>query len=321
MIRASSHSDRLSTIRLEDLAGHVTWRGVADAIAEGHRRDQPELGDVLLEQDGCAWLTRAARIRGLGSLTKVASVYPDNPAKGLAAIHGAAILMDDETGKVCAIIDNDALTRVKTAADSLLGARLLARPEASRYLVVGAGTVAGDLVRAMGSEFDFESISIWNRTSERAERLCAELAGEGIEAAAVTDLEAAVRAADIVSAATMSRAPLVLGAWVRPGTHVDLVGAFTPEMRESDDALIACAQIFVDCRLTTETRTGDLAGPLARGVIGPQDIRGSLYPLCNGKAGREGADAITLFKNGGGGHIDLMVAQHLFSCLSSAGRA
>lgn len=224
--------------------------------------------------------------------------------------------MDDETGKVCAIIDNDALTRIKTAADSLLGARLLARPDAAHYLVVGAGTVAGDLVRAMTSEFAFESIRIWNRAPERAEKLCADLAAEGIKAVSVTDLEAAVRSAHIVSAATMSRAPLVLGDWVQSGTHVDLVGSFTPEMRESDDALIARAQVFVDCKLTTEAQTGDLAGPIARGVIGPQDIRGSLYALCTGQTGRDEGDDVTLFKNGGGGHIDLMVAHQLFKSLS-----
>ncbi|MAZ21037.1 ornithine cyclodeaminase [Roseovarius sp.] len=311
MLPVQKSTRQVPLITLPDLAGRVTWTSVAEAIAEGHRRDQPKLGDVLLEEDGNSWLTRAARIRGLGMLTKTASVYPDNPIAGRPSIQGAAILFDDETGTVDAFIDNDALTRVKTAADSLLGARLLARPGASRLLIIGAGVVAGDLVRAYSDGFTLDRVQLWNRSRPRAEALRDELARESLLVELVDDLERAVAEADLVATATMSRDPLVLGAWVNPGTHVDLVGAYTPAMRESDDALITRSQVFVDCRVTTESQVGDLAIPIANGVFSADRIKGSLYPLATGKARREGEDAVTVFKNGGGGHIDLMVARHL----------
>ncbi len=309
---ASGRLGAVPTLEFDDVAGHVRWTEIADAIAAAHGRGQPESGDVLLERHGRSWLTRVARIDGLGSLTKAVSVYPENPGRGLASVQGAAILFNDATGSVEAIIDNDALTRLKTAADSLLGARFLARPDASRLLVIGAGVVAGDLVRAYADGFDLDRIRIWNRSRDRAEALRTTLANEGIAVDIADDLAQAIGDADVISSATMSRAPLIPGAWVSPGTHVDLVGAYTPEMRESDDALIAGGQVFVDCRLTTETRTGDLADPIARGVIAPQDILGSLYDLCAGQAGRQDDEAITVFKNGGGGHLDLMVARYLY---------
>lgn len=311
MLTAAGLPPQIPFLTLPDLGDRVTWTSVADAIAEGHRRDQPKLGDVLLEEDGNSWLTRAARIRGLGMLTKTTSVYPGNPALGRSSVQGAAILLDDATGAVDAFVENDALTRIKTAADSLLGARLLASRGASRLLVIGAGVVAGDLVRAYSEGFDLERVQIWNRSRPRAEALRNELAREGLSVEIAGDLQQAVSGADLVAAATMSRDPLVLGKWVRPGTHVDLVGAYTPVMRESDDSLITGSQVFVDCRVTTENQTGDIAIPIANGVFSADRIRGSLYPMVTGKAGRDGDEAVTVFKNGGGGHIDLMVARHL----------
>ena len=315
MFPMSQNRNDIPLIRLDDLAGHVTWSSVADAIAEGHRHDQPKLGDVLLEEDGNSWLTRTARIRGLGMLVKTASVYPDNPTIGLPNVQGAAILFDDKTGSAEAFIENDALTRVKTAADSLLGARLLARPCASRLLIVGAGVVAGDLARAYSEGFALDRIQMWNRSGPRAEALRKALELEGIATELVDDLEKAASEADLIVTATMSREPLIHGEWVRLGTHVDLVGAYTPQMRESDDELILNSQVFVDCRLTTEGQTGDIAAPIKRGVFSSDRIRGSLYSMVSGQAGRESDDTVTVFKNGGGGHIDLMVARHVFNCL------
>ncbi len=311
MLPISQSRKAMSLITANDLKGRVTWTSVTKAIEDGHRRDQPQLGDVLLEEHGRSWLTRTARIRGLGMLVKTASVYPENPNVGIPNVQGAAILFDDKTGSVDTFIENDALTRVKTAADSLLGARLLARPDATRLLIAGAGVVAGDLARAYSEGFELNRIQIWNRSLQRAEALRKELELEGIEIELVTDLAQAVSEADLIATATMSRTPLIRGDWVRPGTHVDLVGAFTPEMRESDDALITRAEVFVDCRLTTEGQTGDLTAPIASGVFSADKIQGSLYPMVGQQARRSGSDAVTVFKNGGGGHIDLMVARHL----------
>lgn len=315
MLPAPSKQRDIPFITAADLVGRVTWTSAADAIEDGHRQAQPELGDVLLEADGNAWLTRAARIGGLGAIVKTASVYPQNPSAGRPTVQGAAILMNDGTGSVDAFIDNDALTRVKTAADSLLGARLLSRPGASKLLAVGAGVVAGDLVRAYNAGFALSQIQIWNRSATRAEALQKELASEGIAVELAQDLEQAVSQADLIAAATLSRDPLIRGDWVQPGAHVDLVGAFTPEMRESDDTLIATSSVFVDCRVTTETQTGDLAIPVQNGAFSVDRIVGSFYPIVSGQVGRRADDEVTVFKNGGGGHIDLMVARHLADCV------
>ena len=252
---------------------------------------------------------------GLGMLVKTASVYPDNPTIGLPNVQGAAILFDDKTGSAEAFIENDALTRVKTAADSLLGARLLASSCASRLLIVGAGVVAGDLARAYSEGFTLDRIQIWNRSRPRAEALRKDLDLEGITVDLVDNLEEATFEADLIATATMSREPLIHGVWVSPGTHVDLVGAYTPQMRESDDELILNSQVFVDCRLTTESQTGDMAVPINSGVFSADRIRGSLYSMVSGQAGRKSDDTVTVFKNGGGGHIDLMVARHIFNRL------
>lgn len=311
MLPVAQSRKTVPLITANDLMGRVTWTSVTKAIEDGHRRAQPQLGDVLLEEDGRSWLTRTARIRGLGMLVKTASVYPKNPSVGMPNVQGAAILFDDTMGSVDIFIDNDALTRVKTAADSLLGAKLLACPDATRLLIVGAGVVAGDLARAYSEGFNLNRIQIWNRSLPRAEALRKELELEGIETELVTDLAQAVSESDLIATATMSHTPLIRGECVRPGTHVDLVGAFTTDMRESDDDLIARAEVFVDCRLTTEGQTGDLAAPIVSGAFSSDKIKGSLYPLVAQQAGRSRPNAVTVFKNGGGGHIDLMVARHL----------
>ena len=164
----------------------------------------------------------------------------------------------------------------------------------------------------INSNFDLEKINIWNRSGLRAQKLQETLKAEGIKTRVVKDLPSAVADANLICTATMSREPLVLAEWISEGTHVDLVGSFTPNMRESDDALISTSQVFVDCRLTTEEQTGDLFFPIQNKNFSAKRIKGSLYDLCSGKVGREGKEAVTVFKNGGGGHIDLMVSRFLF---------
>jgi len=311
------NSDKISNndfvvIKMSDFDEVIPWIEAANAIADGHLLAKAKLGDVLLEEEGYSWLTRSARIKGLGALTKTASVYPDNPDNALPSIHGAAMLFNDDTGAVDAILDNVIVTRLKTAADSILGARLLAPPNASKLLVLGAGVVAGDLIRAYSKQFNLERISVWNRSKERAKKLQKTLKSEEIEIHIIEDLPSAVADSNLISTATMSKEPLVLANWVSKGTHVDLVGSFSPNMRESDDALISTSQVFVDCRLTTEEKTGDLFYPIQNKSFCADRIKGSLYDLCAGTVGRDGEEAITVFKNGGGGHIDLMVSRFLY---------
>ena len=171
--------------------------------------------------------------------------------------------------------------------------------------MVGAGGLAPHLVAAHRAvRPSIARVLVWNRTPSRAEAVAAAVGAEP-----VTDVAAAVAEADVVCTATMTKDPLVLGRWLRPGTHLDLVGAFRPDHREVDDEAVLRAELYVDDRLATLTECGDLVIPLETGIITADDVRGDLYELCRGDvAGRASEEAITLFENGGGGHLDLMTA-------------
>jgi ornithine cyclodeaminase/alanine dehydrogenase-like protein (mu-crystallin family) len=293
---------------------HMDWIALTDALAEGHRMAAAELRDVLLARGEDRLLSRAAWIDGLGAGVKSVTVFPGNPASGRPSVQGAMLVFDDATGAVEAVIDNALVTKWKTAGDSLLGARLLARRDARRLAIVGAGTVAASLVEAYGALIEGLEVAVWARRPEQAEALAARFPG----VRAARDLEAAVRAADIVATCTMAREPLVRGDWLRPGQHLDLIGAFTPEMREADDAALRRARIFVDSRATTVGHIGELTIPMAAGVIGEADVLGELRDLVAGRAGRRSDDEITLFKNGGGAHLDLMTARMILARWTAA---
>lgn len=291
-------------IRAEDVEHRLDWLHMADAIAAGHRGKQPVISDQMLRRDGDILLSRAAWIDGLGVAVKSVTVLPGNPAKGLPSVHGAIVLFDDATGEVEAVIDSGLVTKWKTAADSILGARFLARRDSKRLLVVGAGVVARSLIDAYRVLFADITISIWNRTPDKAREL-ADATGTSF----VDDLAKAVAQADIISTATMAREPIIRGEWLQPGTHLDLIGAFTPDMREADDAAMRKAKIFVDCRETTIDHIGELMIPIRNNVIARSDVLGDLRDLASGTPGRVSNSDITLFKNGGGAHLDLMVGK------------
>ncbi len=229
-------------------------------------------------------------------------------------MHGALVLFEDTTGQVEAVIDSALVTKWKTAADSLLGARLLARPDARRLLIVGAGSVARSLTEAYRALYPGIGIAIWNRNPEGAKALAAETGAE-----AVTDLPGAVAEADIVSTATMSATPVISGEWLRPGQHLDLIGAFTADMREADDTAITAGRLFVDAYATTLDHIGELMDPLARGVIARADVLGELRDLVAGAPGRTAPGDITIFKNGGGAHLDLMTGRYILAAWRQAG--
>ncbi|NVO05210.1 MAG: dehydrogenase, partial [Rhodoferax sp.] len=221
------------------------------------------------------------------------------------------VLFDGSHGSPLALLDGTEMTYWKTAADSALGADYLARSDARTLLMVGAGATAPHLVKAHRAiRPGLDRILVWNRTPERAQALVASL--QGIAAEVVTDLRTAVQAADIVCCATASRTPILQGEWLRPGTHVDLIGGYTPDMREADDAAMRRARIHVDSRWFTVDHVGDLTQPIAAGVIDRSRVLGDLFDLCCDRIpGRGHADEITLFKSGGGAHLDLMTAQHI----------
>lgn len=237
---------------------------------------------------------------------KLVTVFPRNRAAGRPSVQALYVLFDGMTGEPTALVDGTELTYRKTAADSALGARFLARDDASTLLMVGAGGLAPHLVAAHRAvRPSIERVLVWNRTPAGAESVAAAVGGIVVDL-----LDAAVSEADVISTATMAKDPLVEGRWLRPGTHLDLVGSFLPDHREVDDEAVVRSDVYVDDRLATLTEDGDLVIPLAAGLITADDVRADLWELCRGDVpGRADADAITLFENGGGGHLDLMTAR------------
>jgi ornithine cyclodeaminase len=261
-----------------------------------------------------AWTTRE-KARFVGA--KILTVYPENTKRGLASTTATYFLMSGETGFPLAGFDGHELTVWRTAAASALASRYLSRTDAKRLLIVGAGTLPPHLVRAHASVRPIAEIAIWNRTAARAEKLAAELCAEQFNAKAVTDLEAAAREADIISCATLSTEPLIKGDWLKAGAHLDLVGGFTPAMREADDQAAARTRVYVDTRAALK-EAGDIARPLQCSALREQDIQGDLSELCRNKVkGRGSASEITLFKSVGSAIEDLAAAILLWEKRSS----
>jgi ornithine cyclodeaminase len=243
----------------------------------------------------------------MGLVVKTATVFPGNADSGLPTINGAVNLYSDTDGALEASIDFHLVTKWKTAGDSLLAARLLARPDSRTILIVGAGTVGWSLREAYGSLFTNARFMVWNRSPDRAEQLAASFSNTQ----AVADLGSAVSSADIISCATMATEPIIRGDWLRPGQHLDLIGAYRSDMREADDTALVRSRIFVDSRGTTIDHIGELSDPIARGVITRDSVIADFYDLPTGSFTRADDDEITLFKNGGGAHLDLMIARHI----------
>jgi alanine dehydrogenase len=240
---------------------------------------------------------------------KLVTVFPGNVDRRLPAVSAAYILMDANTGAVRALIDGGELTARRTAAASALAARYLARPDAASLLVIGTGRIARQLAQFhVALRPSLTTVRVWGRSPARAAALVEDLAGAGIAASVADELAGAVAASDIVSTATLASQPLVLGRWVRPGTHVDLVGGYTPAMREADDGLIAKASVFVDTREGALSEAGDVAAPLASGILRADSVV-DLGDLCRGThPGRRRPDEITVFKSVGAALEDLAAA-------------
>ena len=248
---------------------------------------------------------------------KVVSVYPDNAKAGKPSVYGNYLLMSGDTGETLAVIDGTTLTAWRTACASALAARYLAREDASHLLMVGAGALAPHLIRAHSAVRPIKRVTLWNRTRSRAVKTAFALHAAGIEPLIADDLEAAARIADVISCATLSAAPLVRGAWLKKGAHLDLVGAFTPKMRECDDEAVRRARVYVDTRGGAPKEGGDIAIPLKKRVIRLKDIRGDLFELARGKAkGRRKDSEITLFKSVGHAIEDLAAAMLVWRRIS-----
>ncbi len=299
----------------------LDYPGLIEALAEAHRGGRPLIERCLLQAEdseshrGESFLVLPAWLPGRSMGVKMATVMPHNGKRnrGLPTIHAMYVLFDGETGEPLTVIDGTALTLRKTAADSGLGCRLLAREDAGTLLMVGAGALAPHLITAhRTARPSLDRVLVWNRTAENRDKLIELLHAEDIEAEPVDKLADAVPRADVISCATGSMEPLIRGEWLQAGAHLDLVGSYNASMRESDDECVRRASLFVDYRGSTVEAAGDLVQPITDEVIDADDIEADLFELCNGThKGRRDDEEITLYKNGGGGHLDLFTAEYL----------
>ena len=300
----------------------LPWAYLVEALREAHLGPAP-LADGIVQSDpmgsGNLFVTLPGWLPGGLIAVKMVGVFPGNQSATppQPSVQGLVAAFDGQTGAPRLVADGAAMTARKTCADSALGAALLAREDAENLLIVGAGTLAPHMVEAMRAvRPSIRYIEIWNRTPARAEHLAALLRNKGLPVQAATALDPAVAKADIISCVTMSDQALVKGALLKPGAHVDLVGAYLPTMREADDDTMARATLFTDTKGNMKGG-GDLVQAVASGVIGWQDIRADLYELLQGVAvWRRSADEITLFKNNGGSHLDVFTAAALLHVVS-----
>jgi len=300
-------------IPFEEGEKHLDWLALTDALAAGHEGPKADVADVLLYEGENTLLNRSAWIAGLGLAVKCATIFPGNRAQGKPMIGGAVNLFSGQHGALEAILDFHLVTKWKTAGDSLLAARRLARPDSRNILIVGAGTVGHSLREAYGAAFPDARFTVWNRSAEGA----AAFKSAHPEVAIADDLEAAVKDADIVTSATMTTEPILKGDWFRPGQHIDLIGAYRPDMREADDTALRRARVFVDSRETTVNHIGELKIPIADGTFSPDAVVADYYDLAAFR--RASPDDITLFKNGGGAHLDLMTSRYILDAWQKTG--
>lgn len=302
----------------------LTFPALIDALAEAfggdmvtpvrhhHEIERPGAHGTLLLMP--SWTGPATQNGFVG--VKIVSVFPENGAKGLPSVMGSYLLMDGATGEPVSVLDGTRLTVWRTAAASALAARHLARADASRMVMVGAGSLAPFLIRAHMSQRPIREVALWNHNFERAKSLAAELTREGLPVTAVPNLEAAVREADLVSCATLSTSPIVQGAWLKEGAHLDLVGAFNLRMREADDEALRRAQVYIDTP-AAKSEGGDVAVSLQAGGIAESHIRGTLADLCQNPPHRD-PKAITAFKSVGAALEDLAAAMLVWRSLAKA---
>jgi ornithine cyclodeaminase len=255
--------------------------------------------------DGTLLLMPAWAGESLG--VKIATVFPGNNARGLPSVYSSYLLCDAATGRPLALLDGDAITARRTIATSALAASLLARVDAASLLIVGSGRIARLAPAAFAAVRPIRRVTVWNRDPAGAAALAAQFRSEGVDAKPAASLETAAAQADIITCATPSTEPLIRAEWLRPGTHLDLIGSFTPAMREADDACFALSRVFVDTP-DALAEAGDLVAPMASGALRAGDVA-TLADLCTGRVpGRRADDELTLFKAVGTAIADLAAA-------------
>ncbi|WP_286269722.1 bifunctional Delta(1)-pyrroline-2-carboxylate/Delta(1)-piperideine-2-carboxylate reductase [Thalassotalea hakodatensis] len=247
---------------------------------------------------------------------KLVTVAPENATKNLPSIQGSYLLFNVDDGQLMAIMDAPTITAKRTAAASALASSYLSRIDSETLFVIGTGTLSSQLIEAHASVRPIKQVKVWGRSLEKAQSICDKVAHLAIDCQAVSDIEENIAGADIISCATLSQSPLIKGEWLVPGQHLDMVGAYRPDMREMDDECVKKASIYVDNTESATRETGDLAIPLAEGVITLSDIHADLFALCKKEqAVNRSASQITLFKSVGHALEDLaaarLVAEHV----------
>ncbi|MCX9150224.1 ornithine cyclodeaminase family protein [Pseudomonas sp. TB1-B1] len=309
----------MKLVSAEQINAVLDWAGVLDALWRMHLGARPQIDDYFLGDGECGLFSRGVILPGLGAGVKIVSIFPGNlqATPPLPAEQALFVVIDEHTKALVAICDGPAITAWKTAGDSALAGERLSRQDSSSLLVLGAGPVARALTEAyLHIRPGIRQVMLWNRTSSKLEPFVAELRGRGIDTTLVADLDEAVSRADIIVSATASSEPLIKGRLVRPGTHVDLVGGFRPDMQEADTELVTRARLYVDDRKAA-LNSGDLRIPLLTGLIGEESIEADLFEICQSGEILRGADDITLYKNAGGAHLDLTICQYVLRCLAS----
>lgn len=290
----------------------LTFPALIDAIEAAHRRPKIDVQDAFLGSERAQYFVRHAVDPGRFMGSKLITSFPANLAGGtLPAVQAVCVLFDGRDGRPLAVLDGTEITYWRTAADSALAAKLLATPEPQTLLVVGAGQMSKRLVHAHRTvRPSLRRILVWNRTAARAAAVAGELQREGVAAEPAGDLDAAIPAADMITSCTRSHQPLIKGALLKPGMHLDLVGGYTPATREADDEAARRSRIFVDRRESAFHGVGDILQPIASGAIRDSDVLGDLYDLVGGAIpGRQSPADITFFKNAGGAHFDLIASE------------
>jgi ornithine cyclodeaminase len=302
----------MRVVSAAEVAEALPWEPLVQRLAHTFREgveSPPRHHHAMHRPDGEATLLLMPAWEKAGYIgVKMVNVFPQNADHGLPAIAGVYLLSEGAHGRPLACLDGSELTRRRTAAASALAARELAREDAETLLVVGTGKLAPMVIEAHAAVCPIRRVRIWGRSAEKAEALAAEYA-DRFETSAVSDLEAATREADTVSCVTLSTAPLIRGAWLTPGTHLDLIGAFRPSMREADADCLARSEVFVDTYAGARGEAGDILQAIEEGAFVFDDICAELAELLRGeKPGRSSPEAITLFKSVGASLEDLAAA-------------
>lgn len=297
-----------------EIAEALRWPELIDALERMFRdgcEAPPRHHHTIQRADGEATLLIMPAWTRDGEIgIKLVNVFPQNAERGLPAISGLYLLCDGHTGRPLVCLDGAELTRRRTAAASALAVRYLAREDAARLLVVGTGRLAPMVIEAHAATRPIREVHIWGRSPSKAAALAAQYRHSDFDCQPVADLAAAVAAADIISCVTLSKQPLVRGEWLRPGTHLDLIGAFRPDMRETDDECIRRAEVFVDTRAGAAGEAGDLLAAVRSGTFQLEQIRADLADLTRKiHPGRRTPAEITLFKSVGASLEDLAAAQ------------